>query len=448
MEGMKLFAYRKDGRRHLGLLRDGRHEDLEGALARRGLDEDAFLERVFAGKASFEALLREAGPLPQIPAPSDFDIPIARPSKVLAIGKNFAAHAAEFGAEVPKEPIFFAKGPSALLPHGEPVRIPYWLTTRVDHEAEIALIVGRRGKHIPAARAWEHVGGYTVLNDITARKMQGDDRREGHPWLRSKSLDTSAPCGPYWVPAAFLPDPASCRIECRVNGELRQKGKGGDMVHPIPKVLSYVSRHMTIEPGDILSLGTPGGVGPLLPGDVVECEVSGIGVLRNPVEREKLPREFEPPPDKEALFAELRPRIEKILGACKNSREMRRKAVDLLHASLPHFHWTGIYLLEGNTLVLGPYHGKPTEHTRIPVGRGICGRAVAEKRPIVIEDVARESNYLACSLETRSEIVVPIHAAGEIVGEIDVDSEAPAAFDRRDQVFLEGVASLLGSINP
>lgn len=145
--------------------------------------------------------------------------------------------------------------------------------------------------------------------------------------------------------------------------------------------------------------------------------------------------------DKAAVYAALKPRLLAALQEAKDFQARCQIAVDWLHASLPHFHWTGIYLLEDDTLVLGPYHGKHTEHTHIPVGRGICGRAVAEQRSIVVDDVTKESNYLACSLETRSEIVVPIVQAGKIIGEIDVDSDLPGAFDQLDREFLELLCS-------
>jgi len=399
-------------------------------------------KEVFFRRESLTSFLDRTKSLPPVSEPIDFDVPISRPGKILAIAKNFASHAAEFGGKVPPEPVFFAKLGSALLAHGKPIQIPYWLTTRVDHEAEIALIVGRKGKHIPPEKAFEYVGGYTIFNDVTARKIQGDDRKKGHPWLRSKSFDTSAPCGPYWVPSDYLTDLNLLRIECRVNGETRQRGKLAELVHPIPKVIATISQHVTLEPGDLIALGTPSGVGPIVPGDLVECEASPIGTLQNSVVREKAPANTQLHLDKEEIFRSLNPNLEKVLTGAKNKKEIFSKLVNLLHDSVPHFHWTGIYFLEGETLILGPFRGKPTEHTRIPVGRGICGRAVAEKKSIVVEDITKETNYLACSLTTRSEIVVPIYhqgRQGKIIGEIDIDSDLPNAFDHRDKDFLEEV---------
>lgn len=154
-------------------------------------------------------------------------------------------------------------------------------------------------------------------------------------------------------------------------------------------------------------------------------------------------------PKKEKLFSDLKPRVEKLLATNTDSEIMSTQLIDLLADSVPHFHWTGIYWLRGNMLHLGPYRGKPTDHTQIAVGQGICGRAVAENQSIVVDDVTKESNYLACSLETRSEIVVPIYSKGKIVGEIDIDSDIPKAFDEEDRVFLESVAELLGKrLNP
>lgn len=444
---MKFFRYRAGGEARLGFFDGNAHRDLRAALERKHLatDEKILLASGFFTRDRLEEFFLSAGTLPVIDGEIDFDVPIAQPAKILAIGKNFAAHAAEFGAQAPQEPMFFAKLENSLLAHGRPIPIPYWLTSRVDHEAELAVVVGKEGKNVPASRAMEFVAGYTVFNDVTARKMQGDDRKEGHPWLRSKSLDGSAPCGPYWVPAFAIPEIAQSSVACRVNGELRQNAKIAELVHPIPKLVEFLSRFVTLRPGDLISTGTPSGVGPIQPGDEVECEITGVGVLRNPVSREKLHGRDLDPSQKSALLAELAPRIESALQKVKDPAARNRRAVDLLHASLPHFHWTGIYLLEGETLVLGPYHGKPTEHARIPVGKGICGQAVAEQRSIVVDDVTKASNYLACSIETRSEIVVPIRAKGKIVGEIDVDSDRPGAFDESDRAFLERVAALLSS---
>lgn len=442
---MKFFRYRQGGVSRLGFFDGNTHFDFQASLEKQkfSTDENQLLAQGFFSRNRIEAFLTDSKPLVPISGSFAFDFPIARPGKILAIGKNFAAHAAEFGAEAPKEPMFFAKLENALLAHGEAISIPYWLMSRVDHEAEMALIVGKQGRNIPASRAMEYVAGYTVLNDVTARKMQGDDRKEGHPWLRSKSLDASAPCGPYWVPSFALPDLSQCRLVCRVNGELRQQASMSDLVHPIPKILEFVSRFLTLRPGDLISLGTPAGVGPIRPGDEVECEVTGIGVLRNPVCREKAPEHEGLALNKAALFADLGPRLEAAIRTQPDREAKIRCAVGMLHAALPHFHWTGVYSLEGKELVLGPYHGKTTDHTRIPIGKGICGRAVAENRSLVIEDVTKEANYLACSLETKSEIVVPIRAGGKILGEIDVDSDRPAAFDDSDREFLERVAGWL-----
>lgn len=440
---MKLFAYRENGVRCLGIIHNGKHCDLTQALKQRNLpgDESALLAQGFFQRSKLTNFLQSNAALREICEPISWDIPFARASKILAIGKNFAAHAAEFGSEAPKEPMFFGKFPNCFLPHGATIQIPYWLLSRVDHEAELAMIIGKAGKNIPESQAFGHVGGYTVLNDVTARKMQGDDRKEGYPWLRSKSLDTSAPCGPYWVPSDFISDPKQLVVSCKVNGELRQKAPISEMVHPIPKIISYLSKFMRLEVGDLISLGTPSGVGPIVPGDIVECEVSGIGLLSNPVVREKMHHgEFA---DKEKLFTEFHAQWEKQISKTKTLEEKSTRTIQLLHDSIPYFHWTGIYWLKNNALILGPYRGKPTEHTTIAIGQGICGRAVAENQTIVVDDVTQESNYLACSIETRSEIVVPLYSNGNIIGEIDIDSNIPKAFDQRDKEFLESVGKKL-----
>jgi 2-keto-4-pentenoate hydratase/2-oxohepta-3-ene-1,7-dioic acid hydratase in catechol pathway len=220
-----------------------------------------------------------------------FDIPVARPGKLLCLGKNFAAHAAEFGAEVPEEPIFFTKLPDTLLPHEGTVVLPHWVETRIDHEIELAVILGfedRDGtgrRYVPRESAMELVAGYTVLNDVTARKMQGDDRGKQQPWLRSKSFDTFCPIGPWVVPADGL-DASDLAIDLWVDDEHRQHSRTSRMVVDVAAAIEWLSRHTTLRPGDILAMGTPEGVGPIHDDQVMIGAIEGIGVLRNPVARE------------------------------------------------------------------------------------------------------------------------------------------------------------------
>jgi len=241
---------------------------------------------------SLRALAERGRPLADPPC---FDVPVARPGKILCLGKNFAAHAREFGAEVPEEPIFFTKLRDALLPHLGTVVLPHWVRTRIDHEIELAVILGfddpeRRGrKYVAPERAMELVAGYTVLNDVTARRMQGDDRGANNPWLRSKSFDTFCPVGPWVVARDDLPRVHDLAISLRVGDDLRQASRTSHMVVDVPHAIAYLSRHTTLRPGDLIAMGTPEGVGPIADGDLMVGEIEGIGRLCNEVLREDPP---------------------------------------------------------------------------------------------------------------------------------------------------------------
>lgn len=214
----------------------------------------------------------------------EFLPPVDRPRQVLAVGRNFASHAREGGHAVPEEPVVFAKAVSSLIGHGQEVRCPESVG-RVEHEAEVALVMARGGRDIPEERARGCIAGFTCFNDLTARDLQRLDAGRGYPWLRSKGMDTFGPIGPWLVTADEMPLPLSCRIECRVNGGLRQRGDARDMLFPPEKVISFISRYITLSPGDVIALGTPEGVGAVCPGDIVEVFVEGVGSLRNPVVR-------------------------------------------------------------------------------------------------------------------------------------------------------------------
>jgi 2-keto-4-pentenoate hydratase/2-oxohepta-3-ene-1,7-dioic acid hydratase in catechol pathway len=215
-----------------------------------------------------------------------FLAPIPRPTKnVFCIGRNYAEHAKEQKAEVPSVPVFFTKPPTSLIGHDAPV-IYDRVTKELDYEVELAVVIGRRGVNIPRAKAYHYVFGYTILIDVTARDLQ----RRHMQWFRGKSLDTFCPMGPWIVHKSAIPDPHNLRIHLRVNGEVRQQGRTADMVFPIPELLEVLSAGMTLEPGDIVATGTPSGVAAgfdpprwLRVGDVIEAEIEGIGLLRNPV---------------------------------------------------------------------------------------------------------------------------------------------------------------------
>lgn len=198
------------------------------------------------------------------------------PSKIVAVGRNYAGHAAELGDSVPAEPLIFLKPPSAIIGPGAAIVYPQHLSGRVDHEAELAVVVGRRARCVPAKEALAFVRGYTCANDITARDLQQQDGQ----WTRSKSFDTFCPLGPWIVPGLDVSDLA---IRCWVNGSLRQDGRTRDLVFGVAELMAAVSAVMTLEPGDLLLTGTPEGIGPIYPGDRVTVEVEGIGILENVV---------------------------------------------------------------------------------------------------------------------------------------------------------------------
>jgi len=240
----------------------------------------------FSGETLSEVLesVREARGLEDlwVVPPFTWQVPILRPTKILCLGRNYRAHAAELDNTIPEAPMYFAKVPSSLLPHQGAISIPGGIG-RVDHELELALIIGKRGSRIPEGKAMEHIAGYTIANDVTAREMQREEQKKGKPWTLAKGMDTFCPIGPWLTPADTIADPHGLEMELKVDGEVRQKGSTAQMVYKIPELISYISRFMTLEPGDILLTGTPEGVSPLRPGNRVECTIAGIGTLENSV---------------------------------------------------------------------------------------------------------------------------------------------------------------------
>jgi 2-keto-4-pentenoate hydratase/2-oxohepta-3-ene-1,7-dioic acid hydratase in catechol pathway len=198
-----------------------------------------------------------------------------QPSKIVCIGRNYVEHAQEHEAEVPEVPLIFLKPPSTLIGTGAAVQLPPQ-SKQVEHEAELAVVIGKKGRWISPENALEYVFGYTIANDVTARDLQ---RRDGQ-WTRGKGFDTFCPVGP-WIETEF--DPTDALITCHVNGELRQMASSRDMVFTVRQLLAFVSSVMTLEPGDLLLTGTPSGVAPLMAGDKVEVTIEGIGVLKNTV---------------------------------------------------------------------------------------------------------------------------------------------------------------------
>ena len=199
-----------------------------------------------------------------------------RPSKIVCVGRNYAEHAKELGNEVPAAPLLFLKPPSAMIGNGEVIVLPT-ASARVEFEAEIGVVIGRRMHHVTPEEAERWIQGFVCLNDVTARDLQKSDGQ----WTRAKGFDTFCPVGPRIAEGL---DWRALEVVGRVNGVERQRAPASAMVFSIPVLLAYISEVMTLEPGDLVATGTPAGVGPLLPGDVVEVEIPGVGVLTNPVE--------------------------------------------------------------------------------------------------------------------------------------------------------------------
>ena len=229
----------------------------------------------FAGSSSMQRQL-------VVKERADLRAPIQRPGKIIALGLNYALHAKEGKMQVPKEPIIFAKASSSVIGPGETVRIPRGLG-RMDHEVELAVVVGKVATRVKRKDAYRYIAGYCICNDVTARDVQSKDIEQRHPWFRSKSFDTFTPLGPWIVTSDELRLPLHLDLECRVNGTVRQKANTRDLVFSVPEVIEFVTRYITLEPGDIVSTGTPEGIGPIRHGDVVSCRIRGIGELENPV---------------------------------------------------------------------------------------------------------------------------------------------------------------------
>jgi len=246
----------------------------EDALIRIRQRLDLIGEAALAGAPRLDAL-RLAAPIP-------------RPRKnVMCIGLNYRAHAAEQGKEPPERPAVFTKAPTAVIGPTDPIPVDATVTEKLDWEVELAFIIGRGGRGIRAAQALDHVFGYTVINDVSARDVQN---AHGGQFFLGKSLDGSCPMGPWISTRDEIADPQALRVTAHVNGDLKQDSNTADMVFGVAELIEWLSKGMTLEAGDIISTGTPGGVGAwqkppqfLHPGDVVAVTVEGIGTLRNPV---------------------------------------------------------------------------------------------------------------------------------------------------------------------
>jgi 2-keto-4-pentenoate hydratase/2-oxohepta-3-ene-1,7-dioic acid hydratase in catechol pathway len=216
--------------------------------------------------------------------------PVVDPRKIICLGLNYRDHAAESGAPIPKEPILFSKYPTALIGHGDTIALPR-VSREVDFEAELVVVVGKKGRHLSASAAIEHVAGYAVGHDVSARDWQL--KKDGKQWMVGKTFDTFAPVGPELVTTDEVPDPHKLPIRLRLNGATMQDSNTGQMIFHVGETLAYLSQVFTLEPGDVIFTGTPPGVGMarkppvfLKGGDVVEVEIDGLGLLRNPVVQE------------------------------------------------------------------------------------------------------------------------------------------------------------------
>jgi 2-keto-4-pentenoate hydratase/2-oxohepta-3-ene-1,7-dioic acid hydratase in catechol pathway len=204
--------------------------------------------------------------------------PVIPRSKIVAVGRNYAAHAAEMSQEVPSTPLTFFKPNTSVIGPGEPIIYPA-ASNEVSYEGELAVVIGRICKEVPISRVPEVIFGYTIANDVTARDLQRTDGQ----WARAKGYDTFCPLGPWITTHQPLEEVAALAIRTTLDGELRQDGTTKDMIFTIPEIVAYISSYTTLLPGDVILTGTPSGVGPMVPGQVVSIEIEGIGTLTNPV---------------------------------------------------------------------------------------------------------------------------------------------------------------------
>jgi 2,4-didehydro-3-deoxy-L-rhamnonate hydrolase len=283
---MKLARFGNPGSERPGvILPDGSRIDVSAQV--RDYDEE-----FFAGDGM--AKLRAWGEgerwlAPKVPATTRVGSPVARPSKIVCIGLNYRDHAAESNMDLPKEPVMFFKSTTAIVGPNDPVMIPRG-GTKLDWEVELAVVIGAKASYVDESHALEHVAGYALHNDYSERAFQLE---RGGQWVKGKSADTFAPIGPFLATRDEIPDPQNLGMWLTVNGTTRQKGTTATMIFPVPVLVSYVSQFMTLLPGDIISTGTPAGVGLgikpapvyLQPGDVVELGVDGLGQSRQEVVR-------------------------------------------------------------------------------------------------------------------------------------------------------------------
>jgi 2-keto-4-pentenoate hydratase/2-oxohepta-3-ene-1,7-dioic acid hydratase in catechol pathway len=280
-----------------GCLVGGLPIDLTGAVAAGALRFPGLPERVediLSAKGGLDAMEEELmkADAPSLSQTHGFDVgaarihaPVLRPGKLIGIGMNYRDHAEEIKAKIPAEPLLFGMYSNAVVGPEEPIVLPA-MSRQVDYEAELAIVIGARARHVRPEEALGFVAGYTIVHDVSARDLQFADRQ----WVRAKSFDTFAPMGPCLVSRRALGDADGLGVQLRLNGRTMQNSNTKNLIFKVPALVSHISRVMTLEPGDVIATGTPGGVGfvrnpPvfLKAGDVVEIEIEGIGILRNPV---------------------------------------------------------------------------------------------------------------------------------------------------------------------
>ena len=314
---MRLVSFRHDGAQAVGAWIDGHVVHLSRAYAGYLSSEDYSLPYALAeaqipmqmsqfletGERALEAS-RRAVDYVQKEAESAIDLrgprgervcfsfeeiellaPVPRPGKIVGIGLNYRDHASEIGMKLPEWPILFSKFSSAVIGPGCPIVLPA-ISDKVDYEAELAVIIGKRAKGVRVEEALGYVAGYTLMNDVSARDVQTEDKQ----WVRGKSFDTFAPMGPALVTRDEIPDPGNLNISLKLNGRVMQSSNTSNLVFGVAELIAFISQAITLEPGDVIATGTPGGVGSsrkpqlfLKPGDVVAVEIEGIGILENPV---------------------------------------------------------------------------------------------------------------------------------------------------------------------
>lgn len=281
---MKLARFGDPGSERPGvILDDGTRLDASGFV--RDYDEAFFGGDGIRALSSWVA--DQGGAAPKVPLTARLGAPLARPSKIVCIGLNYRDHAAESGMDLPREPVMFFKSTTAIVGPNDPVVIPRG-GTKLDWEVELAIVIGARALYVDEARAFDHVAGYALHNDYSERAFQLE---RGGQWVKGKSADTFAPIGPFLATRDEIPDPQALGMWLTVNGAMRQQGTTANMVFNVPTLVSYVSQFMTLLPGDVISTGTPAGVGLgmkpspvfLQPGDVVELGVDGLGRSRQDV---------------------------------------------------------------------------------------------------------------------------------------------------------------------